>query len=294
MKKNKAFFWQRKIFPHTRGSFLADVLVSLFVIMTSISIGYSIIGNAFISHSFNKNKIIALNLAREGIESIRLIRDTNWIKYGTKKRICWNYWNNTDEDDQWDPTVDITCTEESNTGQNNHPIGITNDGTRIKSYISVLDPINYDWTLVENFYQIDIAPAVDMNGNLPTWSLIDLSDGGSQILWEARKTTANGVTSQLYIDNITKLYTHNQKDENGTDNIPTRFYREIYIEYPTNIGDNKFFPLNIGVAPSLENTQDNQIMVTTKVWYPSVRGHYSSLIIETELTDHYGRSNWNE
>ncbi|NJP03859.1 hypothetical protein HC823_01100, partial [Candidatus Gracilibacteria bacterium] len=36
-----------------------------------------------------KNRIIALNIAREGIEAVRSIRDTNWLKYSGDRRNKW-------------------------------------------------------------------------------------------------------------------------------------------------------------------------------------------------------------
>ena len=39
----------------------------------------------------SKNRIIAINAAREGVEAVRNIRDTNWLKYNSKKRTCWNH-----------------------------------------------------------------------------------------------------------------------------------------------------------------------------------------------------------
>lgn len=279
-----------------RGSFLADVLVSLFVLMTSLSIGYSVLSTALIAHSYNKNKIIAINIAREGMESIRLMRDTNWLKYGEKRRLCWNFWDNTDENNEWNNTSDRSCDEGSDSGQNDHPIGfadIDSDGLgdlRIKNFISVLDPINYNWTLVENFYQIDEVPKELLSDNLPTWNVPDLTNGDSQANWDTRRVNVNGLTSQLFIDDTTGLYTHNPFQSDAvTPNIPTKFYREIIIEYPSNTisGEEGFYPIG-------QPLYDNQISVTVKVWYPRSGGYWSSVVMETELTDHFGRTNWLE
>jgi len=38
-----------------------------------------------------KNRIIAINIAREGIEAMRNIRDTNWLKFQSRRRACWNH-----------------------------------------------------------------------------------------------------------------------------------------------------------------------------------------------------------
>lgn len=39
--------------------------------------------------NLTENRITALNLAREGIEAVSNIRDSNWLKYANDKDLCW-------------------------------------------------------------------------------------------------------------------------------------------------------------------------------------------------------------
>jgi len=145
------------IFNKTRGSFLADVMVSLGVLTMAVSASVGVINQSIKTNSVNKNKIIAVNIAREGLEGMRLVRDTNWLRYGTKKRICWNFWNNTNEDIAWEKSSDTLCQEGGapENGYNTHPIGIstiaTNSSIGVKSYLLHEDRVNYSWFLLENF-----------------------------------------------------------------------------------------------------------------------------------------------
>jgi Tfp pilus assembly protein PilV len=298
-------YWQRQ--KKTKGSFLVDVLVSLGILMMGMTASYSVVSQALISNTVNKNKIIAINLAREGMEAIHLVRGTNWLRYGSKKRICWNFWNNTDENHYWSNSSDDTCEEDViRTGQNQHPIGIANridsnsgsyiigDDIKIKSYLAVLDPTNYDWTLVENFYYINLANPDVLNQEPTCITQQDRDEGKEDPLlvssndscsddpgmWGERRFQVGNITSRLYKDSITGLYTHQTEG-----NVPTNFFREIIISYPLGTDDD-FFPEN--------NSWDNQILVTVLVWYRGHGGNYKKIILETELTDYLERTNWTD
>ena len=72
-----------------RGDTILEVLVAL-VLLSSILISTFSILNRAISTNVNvKNRIIALNIAREGLEAVRNLRDTNWLKYSGDRRGKW-------------------------------------------------------------------------------------------------------------------------------------------------------------------------------------------------------------
>lgn len=62
----------------------------MFVISIGATVTTTLIVNAIASNAFGKNNLIALNLAVEGIEAMRDIRDSNWLKYSYDKAACWN------------------------------------------------------------------------------------------------------------------------------------------------------------------------------------------------------------
>jgi len=60
------------------------------VLLSSILTGTFTILNQAIATNINvKNRIIALNIAREGFEAVRNLRDTNWLKYSGDRRQKW-------------------------------------------------------------------------------------------------------------------------------------------------------------------------------------------------------------
>jgi len=299
----------RTLFQKTRGSFLVDIMVSMGILTMSISASLTLINQSIQTNSVNKNKVIAVNLAREGIEGVRLIRDTNWLRYGTKKRICWNFWNNTNQDNKWEKASDSLCEEGIGieSGYNTHPIGISllgnNINIGIKSYILHFDEVNFNWLLVENFTTIpdewngEPATQIDTcsDANLTTLTTTHIGQDNCQISnaasgnWAYRYNIVNADTlnSRLYL-NDRGIYTHTQL---GNEARETDFYREVFIEYP--LGEGGFHPaLEDGQNTSTIKATDNQILVTVNVWYKGHGGIMKKVSLETELTDYLERTNW--
>lgn len=65
-----------------RGISLIETLVALFILAIGITAALSLVGYVSSITASTKNKIIATNLAREGVEAVRNIRDSNWLYYG--------------------------------------------------------------------------------------------------------------------------------------------------------------------------------------------------------------------
>lgn len=72
--------WQydrRKFFGVRQGFTLIETLVALAVILAALTGPVALITRGIIDFSFSKNKIIAINLAQEGVELVRLVRENN-------------------------------------------------------------------------------------------------------------------------------------------------------------------------------------------------------------------------
>ena len=65
----------------SRGETLLEVIVALLVLTIGSASATSLIVTSIRANQFNKDSLIALNLAQEGIEYMRNLRDTNWIKF---------------------------------------------------------------------------------------------------------------------------------------------------------------------------------------------------------------------
>lgn len=82
---------RRLIFKSNTGQTLVETVAAVFILAMGISsaLGLAIYANST-STSITK-QIIATGLAREGVEAVKNMRDTNWLKQTTIDRDCYNF-----------------------------------------------------------------------------------------------------------------------------------------------------------------------------------------------------------
>ena len=61
------------------GQTLVETIVAIFILTTALSSGLALMIYAFSKSSISQDEVVATNLAREGIEVVRGIRDSNWL-----------------------------------------------------------------------------------------------------------------------------------------------------------------------------------------------------------------------
>ena len=61
------------------GQTLIETMLAIFILTTSLVAGLGLAIYVLNSQAVSKNQIVATNLAREGIEVIRMFRDSNWL-----------------------------------------------------------------------------------------------------------------------------------------------------------------------------------------------------------------------
>ncbi|MFH0873480.1 MAG: prepilin-type N-terminal cleavage/methylation domain-containing protein [Candidatus Komeilibacteria bacterium] len=91
---------------HHRGFTLLEGIIAMAVITIGLVAGITLTVVNISSAQNNERRIVAANLAREGIEAIRNMRDSNWLKVnlnesytttgGGTKLYTWNSWLTTD------------------------------------------------------------------------------------------------------------------------------------------------------------------------------------------------------
>ncbi len=79
-------WWQKT----KAGETLLEVMIAIVVVMIGAATATSLIISAIKANVFNKDLLTALNLAQEGVEYMRNVRDTNWIKFSSDTQGCWN------------------------------------------------------------------------------------------------------------------------------------------------------------------------------------------------------------
>jgi len=72
-----------------KGESIIEVLIAIIILTVVMTAAFKVLINTSRTNVDVKNRIIALNIAREGIEAVRNIRDTNWFKYAGNTDTKW-------------------------------------------------------------------------------------------------------------------------------------------------------------------------------------------------------------
>ena len=88
---------------------IIEAMVVLLIVVTWIIWMFQVFWNSQKLSASTANKIQAIQIAREGIEAMKNIRDTNWILYSSDTKNCWNVlgynnscvWDNKTITDVW-------------------------------------------------------------------------------------------------------------------------------------------------------------------------------------------------
>jgi len=263
--------------PDTKGETLAETIIALSVLAIAITMASTVILNSMRNLSNSKQRVIAVNLAREGIEAVRSIRDSNWLLYSSSRRQCWNH----------DPSS-----------------GVCNGGTPILpgTYIVYKHAPEGGWRL----QLADEAPGIDSGSppdgipdndlDLIPLSLVDI-DPSTDSDGEDPDESGDG------LDDDTDMYNHmlaGVTDPYGIEATTTPFSRYVVIEYLENQpgGDSSITPPNdaINTVTEWNNATSqaalNRMRITSVVDW-SKGGVSYSVELKTIITDHLGREDLN-
>lgn len=83
---------------------ITEAMVVLLVVTLWLVWAYSVLTRSFKVTTNLSNKITAIQIAREGIEALQNIRDTNWLLFPLNKKHCWiteNYKDSCFVDEDW-------------------------------------------------------------------------------------------------------------------------------------------------------------------------------------------------
>ncbi|MCF7812213.1 hypothetical protein K9M59_01265 [Candidatus Gracilibacteria bacterium] len=73
----------------SRGESIAEILVSTAILVIILTSVFGLISQGMKTTINIENRVRAINIAREGIEAVRNIRDTNWLQYSGDRRNKW-------------------------------------------------------------------------------------------------------------------------------------------------------------------------------------------------------------
>ena len=134
-----------------KGETIIEGLIAMGVLIIAINIAVSIIGISLKNMYNTKQRLIAINLAREGIEGVRNIRDTNWLKYKHNIRKCWNK----------NPSSEV-CSQDNQIKSGDYIIYKANNKKWLLEKVQNMDE-SENSPLNTILYQVDIDPLRDSN-----------------------------------------------------------------------------------------------------------------------------------
>jgi type II secretory pathway pseudopilin PulG len=149
------------------GQTLIETIVAIFILTAALTSGLSLTVYALSNSRLSINQLIATNLAREGVEVVRMMRDTNWLegdKSGGSYGLDGDCGSGSGQNGSAENRMDgKTCYPRWMTGPisspyhgydicQNPPNGSNNCSTNPQApntdYRLEFDPVNYDWALV--------------------------------------------------------------------------------------------------------------------------------------------------
>lgn len=77
------------MFKNQQGNSIIEIMVVIIILTTGIIGTYGILNGGQKLSTTSENRIKAINIAREGMEAVENIRDTNWIKFSSDYDNCW-------------------------------------------------------------------------------------------------------------------------------------------------------------------------------------------------------------
>lgn len=73
-----------------KGFSLLEVIIAIFIVTVGITGAVNLMSYSIASVAVGKSKIIASHLSQEGLEIVRNIRDSNWLRQRVNSSLNWN------------------------------------------------------------------------------------------------------------------------------------------------------------------------------------------------------------
>lgn len=122
---------RRRKLNRRRGESLLEVIIAVSILSTIMVSVFSLIIRGASTNTNVTNRVVAINVAREGVEAVRNIRDTNWLKYSGDRRGKWLCYDTTSNpnacEDNNDPVISVgNYTVDFNDGEGRYFLNLEN------------------------------------------------------------------------------------------------------------------------------------------------------------------------
>jgi type II secretory pathway pseudopilin PulG len=83
-------FLKKSAVKKNKAETLLEVLIAIGMMAMAAATATELVVSCLQTITYNRDALVALNLAQEGVEYMRNLRDSNWIKYSSSTEKCWN------------------------------------------------------------------------------------------------------------------------------------------------------------------------------------------------------------
>lgn len=261
------------------GETIIEIMLTMVIILLAVTAAFQLVTMAFLQNALTENKIIATNLAREGMEAIRYIRDYNWLYYGSQPRVCWNHLQDNNSDGEI-TVADAECAESGTNGFAVHQIGTDNISTTSMEY--ALKQSGTHWFIT----RAGADGHIITNGD---WIKITKDNVGVN----ADGTESSAITNRDIVKSFRICHDSNEElfvsclntTTPTASTFRTPFVRYVKIEYPSN-------PVNVADANSnglSDGSEQNLIKIIVGVKWLE-KGVMQDVELTTWLSDFYQRA----
>jgi hypothetical protein len=286
------------------GESILEVMITMFIILLAVSTAFRMLNLAFLQKNLTEDRVIAINIAREGMEAVRYIRDYNWLYYGSKRRVCWNHLqDNNDSVDtgNGDGLLDNNDKECSEDGTNKFA------SDQLGSHTGASDTSQMEYALKqdESHWFVtrlgDSAHVID-NGDWDTLNTTNVAtiEGDTADIGEKSSNSNSTIESfRLCKDNagnnmIVSCLNSSGYSAADTTNI-TKFFRYVKVSYPTeSYGNNPQdttsvdYPTGSGLSYTKGQLHNKMHIIVGVKWEEA--GTLQDIELSTILSDFFERS----
>jgi type II secretory pathway pseudopilin PulG len=244
--------FKSKVLRPVRGDTILEVVIATAILSSIMIATFDILQRALDTNVNVKNRVIALNIAREGIEAVRNVRDTNWLKYSGERRTKWLCLDTTTDSNACNGTPPNTSFINNN---------FSDDTDEDDAVFYTIDFDNGDSRFYLN--RETLNGVIDFEANQPTR--------------EAFRLNIAPATAAL-----PERYTHAAP----TGSVPSLFYRQIELEIK-----NPYEVIPVSGHCTGGTCGQARLKVISRVYWQE-EGRSRSITLETYLFDFFERNDY--
>lgn len=214
-----------------RAETILEVLAAIFVVAIGSAAATSLVIDALRSNGLSRDNLLAMNLAVEGAEAVRAVRDGNWLKFSYDRDNCWNMM----------PDKSV-C---------NTPTDLIDGSVQGKFYTPYLDTSTMGWKLVKQSTSLDLTDPGKTASN-DQYFMLHSADANTSVDSDGDGSKVND--RDIYVAADSTL-----------PKVPSKFYRMITVQYPNSGNPAKEKTMTVTSIVQWNDRGFHQVKLVTKL-----------------------------